>query len=169
MLTDAYLPEVNSEDVVLRVEYAMNSGGEVRTGFVYMPQIKRNTHYKVCILISAEGQLIINYEVMPWEDNVISDIHFDYPTHSYLRENIPVTESDLVNKPSQPAQMSEVKPFEGYFQMRYPSNDSWTPTLMGPQAGNCTVLVFEQDGLVETEVPEEQWPIEASENGIGLR
>lgn len=163
VLTDAYLPEVNSEDVVLRVEYAMNSGGEVRTGFVYMPQIKRNTHYKVCILISAEGQLIINYEVMPWEDNVISDIHFDYPTHSYLRENIPVTESDLVNKPSQPAQMSEVKPFEGYFQMRYPSNDSWTPTLMGPQAGNCTVLVFEQDGLVETEVPEEQWPIEASE------
>ena len=128
-----------------------------------MPQIKRNTHYKVCILISAEGQLIINYEVMPWEDNVISDIHFDYPTHSYLREDIPVTESDLVNKPSQPAQMSEIKPFEGYFQMRYPSNDSWTPTVMGPLAGNCTVLVFEQDGLAEKEIPEEQWPIEASE------
>lgn len=159
---DAYLPEVNSEDVVLRVEYAMSPGGEIRTGFVYMPQIVRNTHYKVCILISAEGQLIINYEVMPWEDNVISEIHFDYPTHSYLREAIPSTESDLAVKPSGPAQMSESKPYEGYFQMTYPSNDSWTPTLMGPQAGNCTVTVFQQDGLVEQEVPQEQWPIEAS-------
>lgn len=159
---DAYLPEVNSEDVVLRVEYAMSPGGEIRTGFVYMPQIVRNTHYKVCILISAEGQLIINYEVMPWEDNVISEIHFDYPTHSYLREAIPSTESDLAVKPSGPAQMSESKPYEGYFQMTYPSNDSWTPTLMGPQAGNCTVTVFQQDGLVEQEVPQDQWPIEAS-------
>lgn len=159
---DAYLPEVNSEDVVLRVEYAMSPGGEIRTGFVYMPQIVRNTHYKVCILISAEGQLIINYEVMPWEDNVISEIHFDYPTHSYLREAIPSTESELAAKPSGPAQMSESKPYEGYFQMTYPSNDSWTPTLMGPQAGNCTVTVFQQDGLVEQEVPQEQWPIDAS-------
>ena len=99
---------------------------------------------------------------MPWEDNVISEIHFDYPTHSYLREAIPSTESDLAVKPSGPAQMSESKPYEGYFQMTYPSNDSWTPTLMGPQAGNCTGTVFQQDGLVEQEVPQDQWPIEAS-------
>ncbi len=163
VLADTYLPEVNSEDVVLRVEYTMSSGGEIRTGFVYMPQIKRNTHYKVCILISAEGQLIINYEVLNWEDNVMSDIHFDYPTHSYLRENIPVSDADLAVKPSYQAQMSEVKPFEGYFQMTYPSNDSWTPTLMGPQAGNCTVTVLEMDGLTQKEIPEAQWPIEASE------
>lgn len=163
VLADAYLPEVNSEDVVLRVEYAMTAGGEVRTGFVYMPQIKRNTHYKVCLLISAEGQLIINYEVLPWEDNAMSDIHFDYPTHSYLREAIPVTDTDLAVKPSKPAQMSEGKPFEGYFQMTYPSNDSWIPTLMGPQAGNCTVKVFEIDGSVVKEIPEGQWPIGASE------
>ena len=163
VLADAYLPEVNSEDVVLRVEYAMSEGGEIRTGFVYMPQIKRNTHYKVCILISAEGQLIINYEVLPWEDNVISDIHFDYPTHSYLRESIPTSESDLVAKPSKEAEMSEIKPFEGYFQLTYPSNDSWTPTLMGPQAGNCEVKVYQIEGLVQNEIPEDQWPIDASD------
>ena len=163
VLADAYLPEVNSEDVVLRVEYAMSAGGELRTGFVYMPQIVRNTHYKVCILISSEGQLIINYEVLQWEDNVITDIHFDYPTHSYLRESIPTTEADLMLKPSQGAQMSETKPFEGYFQMTYPANDSWTPTLMGAQAGNCDVRVYEVDELRQEEVPEEEWPIEASE------
>lgn len=163
VLADAYLPEVNSDDVVLRVEYAMSAGGEIRTGFVYMPQIRRNTHYKVCILISAEGQLIIIYEVLPWEDNVISDIHFDYPTHSYLRESIPTTEADLAAKPSHQAQMSEAKPFEGYFQLTYPSNDSWTPTLMGPQSGNCEVKVYQIEGIVQNEIPEDQWPIDASD------
>lgn len=163
VLADAYLPEVNSEDVVLRVEYAMSAGGEIRTGFIYMPQIDRNTHYKVCLLISAEGQLIINYEVLPWEDNVISDIHFDYPTHSYLRERIPTTDADLLEKPSQQARMSEAKSFEGYFQLIYPANDSWTPTLMGPQAGNCKVRVYQVEGLTQEEIPEEQWPIAASE------
>lgn len=163
VLADAYLPEVNSEDVVLRVEYAMNAGGEVRTGFVNMPEIERNTHYKVCILISAEGQLIINYEVLNWEDNIMDDIHFDYPTHSYLRERIPTSEADLMVKPEKPAQMSEAKPFDGYFQMTYPANDSWTPTLMGSQAGNCEVKVFEVNDLIFNEVPEDEWPIAASE------
>ena len=141
----------------------MSAGGELRTGFVYMPQIRRNTHYKVCILISAEGQLIINYEVLQWEDNEVSDIHFDYPTHSYMRESIPTTDADLQMKPSKSAQMSDAKPFEGYFQMTYPVNDSWTPTLMGPLAGNCQVKVYEIDRLTQTEVTDDQWPIEASE------
>ena len=59
--------------------------------------------------------------------------------------------------------MSDTKPFEGYFQMTYPANDSWTPTLMGAQAGNCDVKVYEVDGLTQEEVPEAEWPIEASE------
>ena len=175
IIADAYLPEVtygsgdwsmssgNEREVILRVEYALSAGGEVRTGFIYMPQIKRNTHYKVYLLISSEGQMIVNYEVLDWEDNIMDDIHFDYPTHSYLRETIPTTEDNLAEKPSRPAQMSESKPFEGYFQMTYPSNDSWTPTLMGPQAGNCEVMVYEIDGSVVDEVPEDQWPIAASE------
>lgn len=175
ILADAYLPEVtygsadwslssgNEREVVLRVEYALGAGGEVRTGFIYMPQIERNTHYKVCILISSEGQIIVNYEVLEWEDNIMDDIHFDYPTHSYLRESIPTTENDLTEKPSQKALMSEKKPFEGYFQMTYPSNDSWTPTLMGPHAGNCEVKVYEIEGLIHTEIPEDEWPIVASE------
>ena len=59
--------------------------------------------------------------------------------------------------------MSEAKQFEGYFQMTYPSNDSWTPTLMGPQAGNCVVTVFEMDGAMQREIPEDEWPIDASD------
>jgi hypothetical protein len=175
IIADEYLPEVtygsedwsvssgNEREVVLRVEYALSAEGEVRTGFIYMPPIVRNTHYKVCVLISSEGQIIVNYEVLEWEDNIMYDIQFDYPTHSYLRESIPVTEADINVKPGQPAQMSEAKPFEGYFQMTYPSNDSWTPTLMGPQSGNCTITVYEMDGYVPTEISEDKWPISASD------
>ena len=47
--------------------------------------------------------------------------------------------------------------------MTYPANDSWTPTLMGPQAGNCEVKVYEVNDLIFNEVPEDEWPIAASE------
>ena len=60
--------------------------------------------------------------------------------------------------------MAETKPFSGYFQMTYPLNDSWTPTLMGPLARNCEIKVYEIDNLVENEVPDTQWPIPASES-----
>ena len=34
---------------------------------------------------------------------------------------------------------------------------------MGPHAGNCEVRVYEVDGLTLDEVPEDEWPIDASE------
>lgn len=175
IFSDAYLPEVtfgssdcsvssgNSREVVIKVEYSLGEGGEVRRGFIYMPRIYRNTHYKICLVVNSEGRLIINYEVAPWEDNEMSKLHFDYPTHSYLRESIPATEAEAAAKPSAPAVMSELKAFEGYFQMTYPDNDSWTPTLEGPMAGNCTVEVYEIDGTSEIPVSMAMWPIAASE------
>ena len=65
--------------------------------------------------------------------------------------------------------MSEAQPFEGYFQLTYPTNDAWTPTLMGPQAGNCEVKVYQIDGLVQNEVPEGQWPINASDKWYKIK
>ena len=180
IFTNAYLPEVtygssdcsvssgNSREVVMRVEYALGTGGEVRAGYVYMPRINRNTHYKVCLLINPEGKIKINYEVAPWYTNTMDDFHFDYPTHSYLREQIPVTEADIALKPALPATMSETVPFTAYFQMTVPSNDAWTPTLEGPHAGNCEVKVYEIDGLIETPVTQSNWPIEASEKWYKL-
>ena len=175
IFSDAYLPEVafgssdcslssgNSREAVMKVEYSLGAGGEVRRGFVYMPRIIRNTHYKVCLVVNSEGRLIINYEVAPWEDNEMSSLHFDYPTHSYLRESIPTTDEEAAAKPSAQAVMSETAPFMGYFQMTYPDNDSWIPTLEGPMAGNCAVEVYEIDGTAETPAPADEWPIAASE------
>ena len=152
----------------MRVDYALGADGEVRTGYVYMPRINRNTHYKVCLLINPEGKIKINYEVAPWQTNTMEDFHFDYPTHSYLREQIPVTEADIAIKPTNPATMSETVPFTAYFQMTFPSNDAWTPTLEGPHAGNCEVKVYEIDDMVEIPISQSNWPIEASDKWYKL-
>lgn len=176
LVTDAYAAEVtcgsadwsmssgNQSEMVIRVEYALDdNGGRVENGYIYMPRITRNTHYKVCVLINAEGRISVNYEVAPWEDNVMEPIYFDYPTHSYLHESISDVTSERLLDPTTEAVMSETRPFTGYFQMTYPENDAWTPTLMGPDAGNCSVTVFEIDGMQAEEITDENWPIPASE------
>ena len=160
VLMDSYLPEA-MDNVVIYVEYALSEGGELKPGYVYMPRIERNTHYKICILINAEGQLILNYYVEDWETNTIDGITFDYPTHSYLRDKIPASDEDVLAKPEVPARMSESKPFSGYFQMTYPENDAWMPTLKGAHAGNCDIEVYEIDGVSERKVTSR--PIPASE------
>lgn len=177
LLAEAYTAEVtcgssdwsvssgNPSEVVVHVEYALaENNGKIENGFIYMPRITRNTHYKVCILINAEGKISINYEVAPWDDNVMEPIFFDYPTHSYLHESISDAVSERLIDPKSEAVMSETKPFVGYFQMTYPENDSWTPTLMGAHAGNCDVTVYEIEGIEEKKLTEEDWPIPASEH-----
>lgn len=165
VVADTYLPEVTygseswtvssaGRGVVLKVEYATTEGGELKTEFVNMPPIQRNHHYKVCILIDSEGQVSINYVVADWEDYNIN-VSFDYPTHTYIQESI-ISGGTEPEKPSGPAKMSESKPFEGFFKMSYPANDSWTPTLVGDNASHCTINVYDGNNEVE-------WPVDASD------
>ena len=130
---------------VLHVEYSV--GGELRNAYVYLPQVLRNHHIKICILINAEGQIIINYVVADWDwdEDKMQNWFFDYPTHSYILHKIPQTEADILSKPADPAAMSETMPFIGYFQMTYPSSDTWTPTLEGLNASRCDLKVYDQD------------------------
>lgn len=127
---------------VLHVEYSV--GGELRNAYVYLPKVERNHHIKVCILINAEGQIIINYVVADWDwdEDMMQDWFFDYPTHSYVWHKIPQSEADLHTKPAEAATMSETKPFTGYFQMTYPVSDTWTPTLEGLNASRCDLRVY---------------------------
>ena len=169
-MVGVYLPEVsfgattwdvpsgNNKAAVLRVEYALGAGQEIRNAFIYLPKLQRNHHVKVCILINAEGQLIVNYDVAKWDDYVMPDYRFDYPTHSYLMEAIPTTGTEST-VPSVAATMKETVPFKGYFQMTQPAIDAWTPTLLGLNASNCEVRVFESD--TNTEVL--TFPIAASD------
>lgn len=168
-----YMPEVaygssqwdatsgNEREAVLHIEYTLGEGQELRNAYVYLPRVERNHHIKVCILINSEGQIIITYEVADWDDNTSSNHTFAYPTHSYLRQSIPTSQEELAAKPSQSARMSETQPFVGYFQMTLPESDSWTPTLLGLNANNCYIRVYEGD--TSNEVTDDNIPIPASE------
>jgi hypothetical protein len=137
----------------------LGEGKKVDNAYVYLPPLQRNHHVKVCILVNAEGQLVVNYVVADWEDNEMQDYHFDYPTHSFLREFIPTGTPGEATIPSSAAKMSETTPFKGYFQMSQPSNDAWTPTLLGLNGANCEIRVYEAN--TNTEVT--TFPIDASE------
>lgn len=134
---------------VLHIEYALGAGQDLKNAYVYLPRVERNHHIKICILINVEGQIIINYEVAEWdwnEDNM-KDWFFDYPTHTYILNEIPQNSGDFHNKPSAKATMSESQPFIGYFQMIYPDSDEWTPTLEGLNASKCDITVYEVSDL----------------------
>ena len=134
---------------VLYVKYSSGENTDIRHGYINLPRIERNNHLKVCILINAEGQITVNYTVADWyydQERNENEWYFDYPTHSYLREDIPYSTEDLASKPSSAAVMSSTSYFEGYFQMTYPDNDKWMPTLEGDYASDCQVLVYDSNG-----------------------
>ncbi len=149
------------KEAVLYVEYVLGDETEILRRYVYLPRVERNDHIKVCIIINAEGQLIINYVVADWnvEDANMNNWFFDYPTHSYIRHEIPQSNNDLEQRPSSPAVMSETNPFIGYFQMTYPDNDTWKPTLTGLESSNATIKVYREDILVFTSEAPQSLPV----------
>ena len=153
-------PSEYSNAAVLHVEYALGTGKTLQNAYVYLPEVKRNHHIKVCIFFNAEGQIVVNYEVADWEDNEMQNYHFDYPTHSYLRENVPTTEDEVNSIPSGEATMAEGNPFKGYFQMTLPENDAWTPTLLGLNGADNEIRVYEVNSGIEVTT----FPIPASDN-----
>lgn len=168
-----YMPEVtygstqwnissgNNREAVLHIEYTLGERQQLRNAYVYLPPVQRNHHIKVCIFINSEGNIIINYDVAPWDDNTETELSFTYPTHSYLRQSIPTSQEEIAIKPTSVAQMSENEPFVGYFQLLNPTNDHWTPTLLGLNSNNCHIRIFESNTTIE--IPEEDFPIRASD------
>lgn len=172
-----YLPEVtygssswnqssgNDREAVLHVRFTVD-GVQTRNGYVYLPPVERNHHIKICILISAEGQIIINYVVADWDwdEDKMQNWFFDYPTHTYIWHEIPYEDADLLKKPGRAAVMSEATPFKGYFQMTYPASDKWTPTLEGLHASDCTVSVYNERTGDKVFSSEDPAPLPVSED-----
>lgn len=168
---DVYTGDIEDESrsAVLHVEYSLGEGEEIRNGYIYLPCIERNDHVKVCILINAEGQITVNYVVADWEwnESSMNNWFFDYPTHSYLRHDVPNSEEELDDKPADKAIMSESEPFVGYFSMTYPETDKWTPTFTGLNAPKCDVKVYNDrtDELLYDSSDESKMdPIDVSED-----
>lgn len=156
IVTDQYLGEtevgsdnwsvaVSDRQAVIQVRYSV--GGELKQGYVHLPAIERNHHYKVLVLINSEGQIIINYTVADWEDANMTQFVFDYPTHTYIR----VSTNDAEN-PDTGAEMSETKPFVGYFKMSYPANEKWTPVLV-TGSEECDLRVYRNNEITPVGTP----------------
>lgn len=150
--SDDWTSSVSDRQAVIHVQFAVGEGGELKNGYVYLPAIERNTHYKVLILINSEGQIIINYRVAEWDDAEVTKFTFDYPTHTFIR-----VAADQQQIPNSPAEMSETEPFMGYFMMSYPENEEWTPVLV-TGSEECEMKVYEYG----EETPEE-YPVPVSE------
>lgn len=139
--------KVSDRQAVLHVQYAVGEGGELKNGYVYLPAIVRNTHYKVLILINSDGQIIINYQVAEWDDADVTNLVFDYPTHTYVR--VATNEED---KPATQAEMSELTPFTGYFKMSYPASDKWTPVLLSGSE-ECEMKIYKEGESTPATLP----------------
>lgn len=158
LTADHYIPEtevgsefldVKTDDrqATIHIQYSVGEGGELRNGYIYMPRINRGTHYNVCLLITSEGRIILSYTVAPWDKADMTEVWFDYPTHSFIEDDV----DEL--KPVAPATMSHDKPFVGYFKMSYPQTETWRPTVVSSNAGMVEVKVFTQGGITPVEPP----------------
>lgn len=166
LVSPSYLSEVpygstdwnvvaEGDAVVLEIEYSTGSGTEISRAYVNMPVIERNNYYKVLCLINAEGKMTISYIVEDWNDAEMWDggLVFDYPSHSYIRPSF--TDNSV---PSSKATMtygegSDAVPFKGYFQMIYPVNETWTPTLLDGTDQDYDVEVWTSDGGTKVNIP----------------
>lgn len=160
--TFAGYPADAARAAVLHVEYSLGAAQDLKNAYIYLPRVERNHHIKICILINAEGHIIINYQVADWDwdEDRMQNWFFDYPTHTYVWHEIPQNNDDLHKRPAAKATMSETQPFVGYFQMTHPVSDQWVPTLEGLNASKCDIKVYNIADLSTPVTP----PFTASED-----
>lgn len=160
--TFAGYPADAARAAVLHVEYSLGAGQDLKNAYIYLPRVERNHHIKICILINAEGHIIINYQVADWDwdEDRMQNWFFDYPTHTSVWHEIPQNNDDLHKRPAAKATMSETQPFVGYFQMTHPVSDQWMPTLEGLNASKCDIKVYNIADLSTPVTP----PFTASED-----
>ena len=138
------VPSGNDGAVVLEIKYILNTGSAEKTGYVYMPAIERNNHYKVLCLFSEEedGKIIIKLSVADWQDTEQWNVTFDYP--SYQSPVLPT--GNHGDGPFGEALMyytgTEEGAFSVDFMMTAPVGQTWTPTFIG-SATDYEIKIYE--------------------------
>ena len=154
----------DENSAVLKVEYSMGQGADIRNTYIYLPPILRNQWAKVMCTISGEGQIVVRYTVKDWNLVIGSDedgdgeedyIVFDYPTHTYILPSLPTQDTpypdpDPNGGPAVKPYMSVQNPFCGYFQILYPEGQKWSPTIVrvensNAQVSDYTIKVYKVD------------------------
>lgn len=132
--------------VVLRAEYSIGEGTELRNSYIYLPKVERNKWIKINCIARGEGTISVEYKVKDWNLATEDDeyIVFDYPTHTYLLPELPTSEfpvpdfTDVNGDVIEPV-MSPAKPFVGYFQILHPAGQRWHPTFVRIQDGGDAI------------------------------
>lgn len=123
------------------------------TGTVDIPEVKRNTHYKVYCYFNAEGTIEVSYVVADWEDTEEWVLEFDYPT--YQSPVLP-TGNHTASLPFGEATMyytgTEEGAFSVDFRMTAPAGQTWTPTFMA-EANDYRIAVYDTETGTEVTVP----------------
>ena len=165
----------NDNSIVIRVEYSIGEGTELRTNYIYLPAVHRNEWIQIRCTIGTEGTISLSYSVKDWEDNEVNDdeyIVFDYPTHTYLLPDLP-TEANPSPDPDpvggQPVNpvMSISKPFSCYFQLLNPVGQKWSPTIIkveGASSTNYSIRVYLVSGSETVEITDDDQLYEYNED-----
>lgn len=150
---------------VLQIDYAY--AGDARTGFVYLPPIKRNNYYAIYCLFHNEGKITVSCQVLPWNLTQYEGVDFDYPTYSN-----PITpfewtgdsETTIFEQPK--VYYSGVDNWDGSYSFKFsmtgPTGQHWKPTLYygeGTTPEDYEVSVWKGTELVQVEEGKDGYPV----------
>lgn len=167
--------DASGRPAVLTIAYNLGKGTQTKYVDINMPEIKRNTFYKVFCLIKSEGQISIDIVVKDWTHGDEWVLEFDLPTAT---NPVPASSSfvDGAYQPhvQAPATMyytfytdendnpipTDAGAFSVDFRMTQPVGQSWTPTLNAASSRYFAINVYERNSGNKVTTPS----IEASED-----
>ncbi len=175
---------------IIEINYKFGTNGDVKTGYVNMPPIKRNHYYGVYCLMSNSGIVSITYSVADWESVQwgVADtdkIIFEYPSYRALRPLGGTLEAPAVGTyyPQPVTYYSETAypdaeggieysdcfkegDFLAEFHINHPVGQYWRPTLDNASIDEFNVEVWRRkrnaDGTYSTTELEKLKKIESS-------
>lgn len=163
VFTDAYLPEVpfdggDLRSVILNIAHSGGYGSSATNSIIEMPKIERDVHYKLYCSFSANGKITVDFVVADWEDATMwpGGLVFDHPTHSFLLPDASSTHHSDASAQMTYVEGNDSGAFVGYFQMAYPANQTWTPTILDGISNQCRVEVWVVGGAAPI-TESQQW------------
>lgn len=153
--SESWNVEASQEDrpVILVIEYSFGSGTIVKKVDVNMPKIERNNFYQIRCLIKADGQIMVDVMVLPWEEGEDHQLDFDFPTHSdplMATSSLQPDGTYATHTYGTPATMyyyaadPEKGAFSVDFNMSYPIGGKWNPSVTGTSGTDYTLKVYKR-------------------------
>ena len=146
--SDAY-PVVGENGVtaaatVLKIDYKV--GGTDKTGYVKMPQIKRNTWYKVLARIQANGEIALVFVVKPWNVDITKLTYSDVISIT-TKATWSFEDNNNASFDESEGEVSLRTKTDSYFtfQIDQPADAKWTATLI-PISGQLDSFKFIENG-----------------------